>query len=100
VAVLLFHLASGKITMRRWLAEWSLAGLLALGKAAVVDSNSSQALLSCNDEEGSFTTFRNPAYPSHSIRIKEQNDEVCDAGAKQYTGWLDFHGKHIFFCEF
>jgi cathepsin A (carboxypeptidase C) len=101
VAVLfLFNLASGKVTMRRWLAEWSIAGLFALAKGAVADSEDSQALLSCNYEDGSFTTFRSPAFPSHSIRIKEQNDEVCDAGSKQYTGWLEFHGRHIFFCEF
>ena len=43
--------------------------------------------------------FEHPDFPLHSTRIKEQNDDVCDAGSKQYTGWLDFNGKHIFFCK-
>lgn len=35
----------------------------------------------------------------YSVRIKEQGDDLCDAGSRQYTGWVDFHGKHLFFCE-
>lgn len=35
----------------------------------------------------------------YSVRIKEQDDSLCDAGSRQYTGWVDVHGKHLFFCE-
>lgn len=35
----------------------------------------------------------------YSVRIKEQGNDLCDAGSRQYTGWVDFHGKHLFFCE-
>jgi cathepsin A (carboxypeptidase C) len=37
----------------------------------------------------------------HSIRIKhQQNDTICDARSKQYTGWLDVGTKHLFFWYF
>ncbi|EAW09791.1 putative carboxypeptidase Y [Aspergillus clavatus NRRL 1] len=85
--------------MRHWLVGCSLAGLIALAKTAV-SPKSIQAPLSGNDDTESFKTFRTPGFPSHSLRIKEQTDEVCDAGSKQYTGWLDFHGKHVFFWYF
>ncbi|KAI9928960.1 hypothetical protein MW887_001353 [Aspergillus wentii] len=47
-----------------------------------------------------FQTYRHSDFPSYSVRIKEQSDEVCDAGSNQYTGWFDFNGKHMFFCKF
>ncbi|OJJ39353.1 hypothetical protein ASPWEDRAFT_37124 [Aspergillus wentii DTO 134E9] len=47
-----------------------------------------------------FQTYRHSDFPSYSVRIKEQSDEVCDAGSNQYTGWFDFNGKHMFFWYF
>lgn len=46
-----------------------------------------------------FTTLSMPEHPHHAIRIKEQSDEICNAGSRQWTGWLDTGGKHLFFCE-
>ncbi|KAK7424042.1 hypothetical protein QQX98_000652 [Neonectria punicea] len=34
------------------------------------------------------------------MRILEQDDSLCNAGSKQYTGWLDTAGKHFFFWYF
>jgi len=50
--------------------------------------------------DGGFQTFALPEFPNHAIRMKEQNDTLCDAGSKQYTGWLDVGGRHLFFCWF
>jgi len=36
----------------------------------------------------------------HSIRIKQQNDSLCDAHSAQYTGWLDIRSHHLFFWYF
>lgn len=39
--------------------------------------------------------------PNYSVRIKEQqNASICNANSKQYTGWLDVGGKHLFFWYF
>lgn len=83
-------------TMRLWLSLITiLASLFAVGLSAL--SNGQSVL---NIEHDSFRTFQHREFPSHLIRIKEQNDNVCDAGSKQYTGWLDFDGKHMFFCMY
>lgn len=52
-----------------------------------------------NDDQKPYQTFDLPGHPNHSIRIKEQTDDLCDAGSKQYTGWFDVGGKHLFFCK-
>ena len=51
------------------------------------------------DVSTGFKTFSLPEHPDYSIRIREQSDELCNAGSKQYTGWLDTGGKHLFFCK-
>ena len=39
----------------------------------------------------------NRALP-HTFR--EQNDQVCDAGSRQWTGWINVsEEKRLFFCE-
>ncbi|KAF6811451.1 serine carboxypeptidase [Colletotrichum sojae] len=48
-------------------------------------------------EKPEFATFSLPEHPHHAIRIKEQSDEICAAGSRQWTGWLDTGGKHLFF---
>lgn len=80
--------------MRSWfgiVASLIAAGLSVLGH---------QSALVGIDQNSSFKTFIHDDFPSHSIRIKEQDDTLCDAGSKQYTGWLDFNGKHLFFCRY
>jgi cathepsin A (carboxypeptidase C) len=47
-----------------------------------------------------FKVYQSQYSPDHSIRIKEQNDTLCDARSKQYTGWLDVGAKHLFFWYF
>lgn len=74
----------------------AFASLIAVGRTTLV--NGPQSYLANNDDNR-FETFKSPINSSHSISIREQNDSLCDAGSKQYTGWLDFHGKHMFFCE-
>lgn len=32
--------------------------------------------------------------------LREQNDQVCDAGSRQWTGWINVsEEKRLFFCE-
>lgn len=38
-------------------------------------------------------------YPGYSMRIREQSSRLCDTESKQYTGWLEAKGKHLFFCR-
>ncbi|KAL5116507.1 hypothetical protein ACEQ8H_005628 [Pleosporales sp. CAS-2024a] len=48
-----------------------------------------------------FSTYQSQFSQDHSIRIRQQqNDTLCDARSKQYTGWLDVGNKHIFFWYF
>lgn len=49
---------------------------------------------------GDFAIFQSPYSPSHSVRIRQQNESICDAGSAQYTGWLDVGAKHLFFWYF
>jgi hypothetical protein len=52
-------------------------------------------------EVGGFSTYQSQFSSEHSIRIKhQQNDTICDARSKQYTGWLDIGTKHLFFWYF
>jgi len=47
-----------------------------------------------------FQVYYSAASPGHAVRIKKQNDSLCDARSNQYTGWLDFDTKHLFFHYF
>jgi cathepsin A (carboxypeptidase C) len=48
-----------------------------------------------------FQVYQSQFSPDHSIRIKQQqNDTLCNAHSKQYTGWLDVGSKHLFFWYF
>ena len=49
--------------------------------------------------QSDYRGYRLPEYPDHAVRMKEQTDDLCDAGSKQYTGWLDVGGRHLFFCR-
>ncbi|KAL2794381.1 alpha/beta-hydrolase [Aspergillus keveii] len=44
------------------------------------------------------TVLQSPHSPESSIRIRQQNDSICEAHSAQYTGWLDIGPKHLFFC--
>lgn len=48
-----------------------------------------------------FQVYQSQFSEHHSIRIKQQqNDNLCNAHSKQYTGWLDVGSKHLFFWYF
>ncbi|RJE25206.1 Carboxypeptidase Y [Aspergillus sclerotialis] len=47
-----------------------------------------------------FRVVQNKHSPSHSVRIRQQNDSICAAGSPQYTGWLDVGPRHLFFWYF
>jgi len=47
-----------------------------------------------------YRIFQSSFSRDHFIRIREQNDSICDARSKQYTGWLDVDSKHFFFWYF
>lgn len=51
-------------------------------------------------EVEAFQVYQSEYSEHHSIRIKQQNDSLCDAHSKQYTGWLDVGSKHLFFWYF
>jgi cathepsin A (carboxypeptidase C) len=59
-----------------------------------------QLPLKSNSEADAYQVFQSDYSPSHSIRIKEQNNSICDAHSIQYTGWLDIGPKHLFFWFF
>lgn len=76
----------------------SIAPLLALGAAA---SEFSQVPFQDTPEVEGFQTYQSQYSEDHSIRIKQQqNDKLCDAHSKQYTGWIDVGSKHLFFWYF
>ncbi|KAK7227605.1 hypothetical protein V2G26_015608 [Clonostachys chloroleuca] len=72
--------------------------VLLAGIASAASIGSQQVLLGPKRVE--YMRVSDPAYPDHSIRIQQQHDDLCDAGSKQYTGWLDTGGKHFFFWFF
>lgn len=48
-----------------------------------------------------FQVYQSQYSEHHSIRIKQQQDDkLCNAHSKQYTGWLDVGSKHLFFWYF
>ena len=51
-------------------------------------------------EEGDFQVYSSPSSPHHAVRIKQENDSLCDAHSAQYTGWLDVGPKHLSFWYF
>ncbi|KAF3491037.1 carboxypeptidase Y [Arthroderma uncinatum] len=87
------------------LLSWSFASLLGstlfgLGQAT---SQSPLHVDLPNDTASThdgFQVFTSKHSPQHSIRIKKQNSSISDAHSAQYTGWLDFGPKHLFFWYF
>lgn len=76
----------------------SIASLLALGAAA---SEFSQVPFQDTPEVEGFQIYQSQYSEHHSVRIKQQqNDKLCDARSKQYTGWIDVSSKHLFFWYF
>ncbi|KAL1605502.1 hypothetical protein SLS59_003304 [Nothophoma quercina] len=74
-----------------------LSLLLAAGAAAEL----SQVPFQDTPEVEGFQRFQSQFSEHHSIRIKhQQNETLCNAHSKQYTGWLDVGSKHIFFWYF
>ena len=77
-----------------------LSSLLLVAGAAVAELLP-QIPFQATPEANGFHTFQSTFSEHHSIRIKQQqNNSLCDARARQYTGWLDVGNKHIFFWYF
>lgn len=51
------------------------------------------------DHDG-YQVIQSSHSPTHSIRIREQDESLCAAGSRQYTGWLDVGSRHLFFWYF
>ncbi|KAL1892602.1 hypothetical protein Sste5346_006887 [Sporothrix stenoceras] len=47
-----------------------------------------------------FQVFQSDYSDAHSIRIRKQEEWLCEARSTQYTGWLDVGTKHLFFWYF
>jgi cathepsin A (carboxypeptidase C) len=76
----------------------SMASLFAAGALA---TEFSQIPFQQTPEVEGFSIYQSQFSEDHSIRIRhQQNDTLCDARSKQYTGWLDVSGKHLFFWYF
>jgi cathepsin A (carboxypeptidase C) len=60
----------------------------------------SQVPLQGGPAAGVYQIFQSDYSPDHSIRIKQQDDSICDSHTTQYTGWLDVGSKHLFFWYF
>ncbi|PSN61633.1 alpha/beta-hydrolase [Corynespora cassiicola Philippines] len=69
--------------------------------AATVAAELSQIPFQETPEPEPFQLYQSQYSDDISIRIKEQqNDTLCNARSKQYTGWLDIGTKHLFFWYF
>lgn len=69
--------------------------------AGVATAELSQVPFQTTPEVEGFQVYQSQFSEHHSIRIKEQqNDNLCNAHSKQYTGWLDVGSKHLFFWYF
>jgi cathepsin A (carboxypeptidase C) len=78
----------------------SIAAFLAAGALALEYTGSQIPWQQTPEVEG-FSIYHSQFSEDHSIRIRQQqNDTLCDARSKQYTGWLDVGNKHIFFWYF
>ncbi|EIW56060.1 serine carboxypeptidase [Trametes versicolor FP-101664 SS1] len=45
-----------------------------------------------------FTTLAHPAFPRHSVRVKQSH--FCDESVRAYTGYIDVEARHLFFYFF
>ncbi|CDO76390.1 hypothetical protein BN946_scf184937.g4 [Trametes cinnabarina] len=45
-----------------------------------------------------FTRLEHPAFPRHSVRVKESR--FCDEEVRAYTGYIDVEARHLFFYFF
>jgi cathepsin A (carboxypeptidase C) len=76
----------------------SIATLLA---ATVSATSFSQVPFQETPDAEGFQLYQSQFSEHHVIRIREQQDDtICNAHSKQYTGWLDVGSKHIFFWYF
>lgn len=75
--------------------------LISLFVAGTIATEYSQVPFQETPEVEGFQTYQSQFSEDHSIRIRQQqNETLCDAHSKQYTGWLDVGGKHLFFWYF
>jgi cathepsin A (carboxypeptidase C) len=51
-------------------------------------------------EVDDYQVFQSNDSPGHSIRIRKQDDTICDSHSTHFTGWLDIGPKHYFFWYF
>ncbi|KAH5700425.1 carboxypeptidase [Parastagonospora nodorum] len=78
--------------------KFAIASLFAASALAI---EYSQIPFQQTPEVEGFSIYQSQFSEEHSIRIRQQqNDTLCDARSKQYTGWLDVGNKHIFFWYF
>jgi cathepsin A (carboxypeptidase C) len=69
--------------------------------ATATSAYASQVPFQVTPEVEAFQIYQSQYSEHHSIRIKQQqNDTLCNAHSKQYTGWLDVGSKHLFFWYF
>ncbi|KAH9855497.1 serine carboxypeptidase [Lenzites betulinus] len=48
--------------------------------------------------EQEFTTLGHPAFPRHTVRVKQS--KFCDEEVQAYTGYIDIEARHLFFYFF
>lgn len=78
----------------------AIAGLLG-ALTATAAAELSQVPFQDTPEVEGFSIYQSQYSEYHSIRVRQQqNDTLCDARSKQYTGWLDVGSKHLFFWYF
>jgi cathepsin A (carboxypeptidase C) len=74
---------------------------VSLFAAGAIATGFSQVPFQVTPEVEGFSTYQSQFSENHSIRIRQQqNDTLCNAHSKQYTGWLDVGSKHLFFWYF
>ncbi len=79
-----------------------LAAATAVLAASQVPLTDGRSGIAHSDGEtvGAYRVFQSEQSPAHSIRVRPQDDTLCDARVAQFTGWLDVGRKHLFFWYF
>ena len=78
------------VTMKNIIPLWLVATALASQIPLKDETVDAQA----------YQVFQSDYSPSHAIRIRQQDDALCNSHSTQYTGWLDIDKRHFFFWYF
>lgn len=94
--VLSYSAFHGQLNMRTYLFLYFYIAAYSVG---VISASDVDEQLVLTDNISDFDVYASKWHEGYSVRIKEQNSSLCNTTSRQFTGWLDFDGKSIFFCK-